>query len=147
MISIHGAVAAPLGASSLQGHAMLPLEQVQWTNVPQGGAALGSKAAPPAPAPRTVAPRANSGGNPGPRVNGGGGQRAYGGGGGGQPYVGGGERRYEEGRRGGVDPGAALAVGVIGGIIGAAAEQQAEERARREYEAERRYERRRYYRD
>jgi hypothetical protein len=143
--SIGHATAAPTGASTsalrLQSDSMQPLQRVQ--NVQKGSGAAPVRVQPQRGA---VAPVNRAPG--GQRIGNGGGQRFNGGGGGGQRVYNGGGRRYgDDGRRGGIDPGAAVAIGVIGGIIGAAAEQQANERAQREYEAERRYQRRRYYRD
>jgi hypothetical protein len=145
VVSIGAARAAPIGpwtgALGLQSDPMLPLLRVQ--NVQKTIGVAPARGA----APRGVVAPANR--SAGGQRFGNGGQRFNGGGGGGQRvYNGGGQRYYGDGgRRGGIDPGAAVAIGVIGGIIGAAAEQQAEDRARREYEAERRYQRQRYYRD
>jgi len=137
LISIgpNDAGATPLGASGRalaavdylgQFDTVLPLQQVQnngfgtGTGRPSGG--------------RNVA------GGGGPRVNGGGGggRRYNGGGGGGRRYGGGG---------GGYDPGAAAAVGIMGAVIGLAAEQAAQEQARREYRQRRYYRQQRYYYD
>ena len=130
-----GAGAASLGASSRalgsvdrlsQFDTVLPLEQVQLKGdgVGRGGGGGG----------RNVV-----GGGGGPKFNGGGGGgRRYNGGGGGRRYGGGG---------GGYDPGAAAAVGIMGAVIGLAAEQAAQDQARREYRQRRYYRQQRYYYD
>jgi hypothetical protein len=84
----------------------------------------------------------------GRNVTGGGGPRVNGGGGGGGRRVngGGGGRRYGGGG-GGYDPGAAAAVGIMGAVIGLAAEQAAQDQARREYRQRRYYRQQRYYYD
>jgi len=157
VFSMSSAGATPLGGASraafeasgsLQLESVLPIERVQQLGTsgpvkPNNGAAVN---------------RGGGGGGQGVNRGGGGGGQGFnrggGGGGGGQGFNrgggGGGQRFSGEGRRGGgIDPGAAAAVGIIGGIVGMAAEQSAREQAEREYRQERRYRRqqRRYYDD
>jgi hypothetical protein len=114
-----------LGSVDRLGHfdSVLPLQQVQGFGTGTGRPSRGNVA-----------------GGGGPRVNGGGGggRRVNGGGGGGRRYGGGG---------GGYDPGAAAAIGIMGAVIGLAAEQAAQDQARREYRQRRYYRQQRYYYD